>query len=259
MKKRPLLWYFILAFAITWGIGVFFFAFPAQVAALFGKTSSYNPLFILAVYAPSISALIVTGVTQGRSGISEILRKFIRFRVGFQWYLVVLAGIPAIGLAAALVSGTFPAIQMNRWDLLAPVLVNLVITGPLGEELGWRGFALPRMLKKWNALVSSLILGVIWGVWHLPAFFAAGTPQSGLSLPAFMLGAVVLSVIAAWIYINTGSLFLTFLMHLAANFSLTVLGAPLMAFSVGLLVAAVGIVIAAGPRYFSRPKVSAAD
>jgi uncharacterized protein len=95
------------------------------------------------------------------------------------------------------------------------------------------------MLQKWNALVASLILGALWGLWHLPGFLASWTPQSGLSLPAFILGAIVLSIITTWVYIHTnGSFLLSALIHFMANFSLNALGAPMAYYSVLLLLVA---------------------
>src|SRR5947209_5661348 len=163
MRSRPLVAFFVLTFAITWGLGACFALFPAQLEAVFGKISNTNPLFFVAVYSPSISALIVTAYTRGVSGLRELLGRLLRWRVGLLWYLTVLLGVPLLLLASAALSAWYSgqALQFGSkdWRLaLSALLIQLVTDpGPLGEELGWRGFALPRLLQRWSALSASLI------------------------------------------------------------------------------------------------------
>ena len=193
MRSRPLVAFFVLTFAITWGLGGCFALFPAQFEALFGEISNTNPLFFVAVYAPSVSALIVTAYTGGISGLRELLNRLLRWRVGLRWYLTVFLGVPLLLLGSAALSAWFSGKSLEfgpkDWRLALYALLIPLVTdpGPLGEELGWRGFALPRLLERWSALSASLILGLIWGLWHLPAFFFSGLPQSQFSLPAFLL------------------------------------------------------------------------
>jgi len=237
MQKRLLIVFFLLTFAITWGIAALLLLFPAQMTAWFGPMSARNPLFRLAVFAPTLAALLVTWRTAGFAGLRTLLGRLVRWRFGFQWYLVVLLGIPALGLCATLLGNGKPAFGLAQWYLFIPALVSQIYLdpGPLGEELGWRGYALPRLLVGRTPLAASLILGVIWFIWHLPAFLIGGTPQTSLSLPAFFLSALALSILATWLYSNTqGSVLPSLLLHLTANFALNLLGAPLVPFS-GLL------------------------
>jgi uncharacterized protein len=244
MKKRPLLAYFIFVFIWVWALAAIYFLFQTQLTALFGEMSGSNPFFILVVWGPNIGALTISAVNGGWKAITDLLRRFIIWRVGLRWYLFVLFGLPAIGLLAALLAGTLSFGIFSQTSTFLALLVNLVVTGPLGEELGWRGFALPRLLQRYNPLTASLILGCLWGLWHLPAFLASGTPQTGLSFPAFVLGAVVLTFITTWVFIHTrGSVLMSALIHLMANFSLTALGAPLSTYSLLLLVVCAILII----------------
>jgi uncharacterized protein len=184
MRSRHLVAFFVLTFAITWGLGACYALFPTQLEELFGKISAANPLFFVAVYAPSLSAIVVTAYTSGASGLRELLSRLLRWRVGLKWYLTVILGVPLLLLTSAALSAWFSGESLEfgprNWRLALYTLLISLLTdpGPFGEELGWRGFALPRLLERRSALSASLILGLIWGLWHLPAFFISGLPQS---------------------------------------------------------------------------------
>lgn len=257
MKKHPLLWFFVLTFGITWGLAVILFAFPGFVRRLSGPMSASNPLFILAVWGPNLAAVIVTAAVSGGAGVLALLERVIRFRVGLVWYLLALLLVPVGGVLIRLASGlplvltTMPGLSM------AATLGVLMITGTLGEEVGWRGFALPRLLERFSPIVASLLLGAVWGIWHLPSFFVSGLPQAGLQIPVFLVGALSLSVIATWILIHArGSVFLSMLLHFSVNFTLNLLGVRLL--YVGLFQVAVALILLAvyGPRLARRAKVA---
>jgi hypothetical protein len=255
IMQRSLYAFLGLTFAITWGIGALLILFPDRLTELFGAMSTRNPLFVLAVWAPAISALVITASTEGVAGLRRLVRGVVHWRVGLWWYLFVLLWIPVLGVGAAFLGGAPFVPGVDHWYLIIPALLSAALTdpGPLGEEPGWRGYALPRLLAERSALSASVILGLIWGVWHIPAFLIGGTPQSGLSLPALLLGGVSLSILATWIYNNSGgSVLLSILLHLMANFSLNVIGAPLVQFSGLLALTALIVVVTAGPQHLSR-------
>jgi len=104
MRNRPLLSFFALTFAITWGIGACYALFSDRLVVLFGPISHTNPLFYLAVYAPSFSALVVTAYVDGIPGLRELLSRLFRWRVGIQWYLIVFLGLPALLIGSAALS-----------------------------------------------------------------------------------------------------------------------------------------------------------
>jgi membrane protease YdiL (CAAX protease family) len=193
--------------------------------AWFGPISPANPLFYLAVYAPSIAAVTVTGYTGGVAGLKDLFGRLLLWRAGLRWYAIVLLGVPALLLISAALSawlaGNSRILLPDHWQLaIVPFLMSLAIDpGPLGEELGWRGFALPRLLDgRRSALTAAVLLGVVWGTWHLPAFFFSGLPQSGFSFGAFLLGNIALSVLMTWVFQNTGgSVLFAILIHWLVN------------------------------------------
>ena len=234
--KDSLVPFFIITYAITWGIGAVAIFLPEQFRALFGELSDQHPLYYVAVAAPTISATILSLAREGWSGLGALYSRLIRWRFGIRWYLLALVGIPALGWLASQVTGPKPLKDISTPALLLTLLINLLITGPLGEELGWRGFALPHLLKKFNPFAASLILGIIWGVWHLPAFYVSSMVQSSLSLPIFLLSALCLSFLATWLVVKSaGSVLIAVILHYTTNFSVSVLGANPLVFAALLL------------------------
>ncbi len=255
-QSRQLLLYFALAFGITWGIGGVCLFVPSFVTAFSRWPAATNPLFYAAVYAPTLSAGMVTAGSGGTAGLRELFSRLSPWRAGIAWYALVLIGIPAIGLVAGLAAGLAGAPQgcAANWLHLYPALVPALVVdpGPLGEELGWRGFALPRMLQRWTPLTATVILGVVWGLWHLPAFFIAGLPQTRWAIPALLAGTVSVSVVDTWIFLRTrGSVLLPLLVHLMMNHAFKSLClSPPAAVIIGV-VSAAAILLAGGLR--ARP------
>lgn len=238
--------FFILTFVITWGLAALLILLPDQMAAIVGPMSASNPIFFVAVYAPTISAIVVTAAIEGIVGLRALFARLLHWRFGIQYYLFVLLGVPVLGLLASAWGGGTPTYGWSEWYFYIPLLISQIYLDPgsLGEELGWRGYALPRLLARLRALWATLILGMIWFVWHLPAFFVSGAPQDSLSLPAFFVSALALSFFATWLYNNSGgSVLPSLLLHLTANFSLNKLDAPLVEFSIVLAIVAVIIII----------------
>jgi membrane protease YdiL (CAAX protease family) len=136
---------------------------------------------------------------------------------------------------------------LPSWDRLIYGLPLTLVTdtGPLGEEFGWRGFALPRLLRRWHPLSAALILGAIWWAWHLPTFFISTLSQSSLSIPVFLLNSLSLSVIMTWLYQRSGGdLLLMILVHTAANYC-GAIGVPFGA-AVSAEVACAVLIVAGG-------------
>lgn len=239
IKDHQTVVFCLLTFAITWGLGACAIFFPVRFRALFGELTGFHPLYILAVAAPTIAATLLTLAWEGWSGLRGLYASLTRWRFGFQWYVFAMVVIPVLGWLTSRVAGADPKYDLSTPTLVAAALLNLLI-GPLGEELGWRGYALPRLLRRFNPCAASLILGAIWGLWHLPSFFVSSQVQADLSLPIFLVGALCLSIIATWLFQYTGgSVLITVLLHYAVNFSLSVLGAPFPAFTLVLLVLAI--------------------
>jgi membrane protease YdiL (CAAX protease family) len=214
---RPLRLYFLLAFGITWGVG--------GLALLTGNirsgaASHLHPLHYLAAFGPSVSGLIMAAATEGWAGVRHLLGRLVPRLANMPWYAIVLLGFPAASFAAAWFLDPNSLNKLPAWDrLIFLVPATLVLdTGPLGEEFGWRGFALPRLLRRWPPLAAALILGAIWWAWHLPTFFIQALSQSRLSIPLYVVNILALSILMTGLYLQTGGdLLLMILVHVMAN------------------------------------------
>jgi len=247
-RSRPLLTFFLLVFAVTWSTAALAIFASEWFTRTFGQLNASNPVFFVAVYAPSGLAILLTALFEGKAGLKALFARLDPRRCHPVWYLVVVGGFLALtgvaNLIGSLAGGPAPAWKLSALGGLGASLLR--DAGPIGEELGWRGFALPRMLRRWNPVAASLILGVIWGFWHLPAFYVSTLSQSQMSLPLFLLGAVSLSVVICWLFLKSkGSVLITILAHLMANHASDVTGSTFNQMTFGLAVVAV-LLIATG-------------
>jgi hypothetical protein len=207
--------FLVITFAIAWGILGLYVAWPDQMARWFGALSGNHPLFFLAVYAPAIGGLIVVGWASGLKGIGRFGSRLLLWRCSWAWYGFIVLGIPAVFFAGSAIKGNLGQYQvdLSRWPALLVGLGLMAIKGPI-EEIGWRGVGLPLLQRYLAPLWAGLVLGVIWGLWHLPAFLLSGTPQSEWSFAAFFIGAVTLSVICTPLFNRSrGSILLPMLYH----------------------------------------------
>ncbi len=217
IKKYSLFIYFTLCFVIM-TISVIF-----QLLALyFNNGYLFWFSFYPGIYSPTISAIFLTGIMSGSTGIKALLKGFTTWKVNYKWYLAALIFTVGPLIAAViyfLFGGMGPGINpsLTPFSIITTILF-LFFTGPMGEEAGWRGFALPRLEKKYNAVVSSIILGILWTFWHLPLYFIPGSSQSGIPFPIYMLLVVSIAILMTWAYNNTGgSLLITVLFHFFYN------------------------------------------
>lgn len=191
----------------------------ASVATGFARLS--GPLFLLGAIMPSLVALAQTAQVDGSPGMQALLRRILRWRVRARWYVFAIAYMAVIKLAVALVhriiTGVWPRFGQEPWFLMVAAIIAWTWV-QAGEEIGWRGYALPRLAARIGLARASLVLGVIWACWHLPFFFMPDVDKSGQSFPLYLLQVTALSVAAAWLYWRTdGSLLLVMLMHAAVN------------------------------------------
>jgi membrane protease YdiL (CAAX protease family) len=228
LARHPLVSFFFMAYAFSWvvwapwvlgedGAGLL----PINISQ---TASGYlNATAILA--GPTLSAFIMTATTEGREGVRRLLARYLLWRVGLRWYVFALLGIPLIMLVGTIVySMALPNVAALGGPtyllgyLFSFALVT-VLGGPLLEEGGWRGFALPRMERLHGPLLASLILGVLWALWHLPEFLVSSwTASMGgggiLSIILFTLGAITFTIVITWVFNNTrASLLLAILVH----------------------------------------------
>jgi uncharacterized protein len=230
LSRHPLAAYFTLAFLGTWliivpmglgqgehGLGILPFEVPSGVDFLLVQLSAYT--------GPLLAAVLVTATLDGRGGLRALRRRIGQWRVGGRWYLVATLVPLSTWLAAyGFALGGDPVTALaDDWSLLLTTYLPLVVIGlvlpSLGEEPGWRGFALPRLQAQRGPLAGTLILGVIHGVWHLPAFFTAALgPFTAVTIVTFMLTAVAGTFLYTWLFNNAmGSIFIVMVLHAAMN------------------------------------------
>lgn len=213
--RKSLVAFFALTFAVTWA------CFTA--AGLLVPAGARWPLLIIGAFAPSAVAVRLTARHEGKAGVKALLSRLGEWRVGLQWYAFALLYMAAIKVAVALIyrmaMGGWPTFGSGYGiGIVVTAIVAAIFGGPLGEEIGWRGYALPRLADQLGKARASVLLGVIWACWHLPVFFIPGMDQSGQSIPVYVLQVTALSVAMAWLYWHTrGSLLLAVLMHTAIN------------------------------------------
>jgi membrane protease YdiL (CAAX protease family) len=253
MTMKPLYVYYALAFGITWGaggLGLLVGLYDPNLAF-----SSSSPLCYLAGYGPSIAGLIMVGRLEGLAGLKRLLARALPTMAGLPWYLAVIAGFVAVNLAAGRAVDPGILARLPRWDHFLWMLPFTLVTdtGPIGEEFGWRGFALPFLLRRRTPFAAAVILGAVWAFWHLPAFFIPTLTQYQLSFFVFAPNSIALSVITTWLYRRTGGdMLLMILAHLMANYCAGNFGVPFNAEVVGEVACAVLIVAAGGLRSEAR-------
>jgi membrane protease YdiL (CAAX protease family) len=231
-----LLKFFSLAYAVAWSFWIAVAAFSSYVTTPGQPPPTLRAfLFLPGTFAPAFVALALTVRAEGRAGVLALLGRLFQWCVGLRWYVFAVSYMAAIKLAAALVRrlaiGSWPPFGPEAWYvMLAATVFSTVVGGQTGEEIGWRGWALPRLAAHFGLARSSVLLGVIWATWHLPLFFIPGTDSTGQSFTVYMLAVTPLSVALAWLYWRTkGSLLLTMLMHAAIDNTTGIVpaGAPL--------------------------------
>jgi len=219
--RRALLKFFVITFAITLpcfsAVAAFSAGAAPQLAILRG------PILFLGIFAPSIVALSLTARAAGTSGVLALLRKLVQGNVSVRWYLFAAGYMAAVKLTVALLHrvllGAWPRFGNEAWYvMIAATIFSTVIGGQAGEEIGWRGFALPRLAARFGYGIGSIVLGIIWALWHLPLFLVREADKYGQSFLVYALQVTAISVAMAWLYQRTdGSLLLTMLMHAAIN------------------------------------------
>lgn len=222
VRAHPVAAFFVLAYLLSW-------AYWLVVLGIMGRDEL--AWFVPGAFGPPLAALLVTGLVEGREGTREFLRRWVQWRVGARWYVLALVGLPALGLLVGLLSrdwserfaGSGPSVVVTYLATLS----FLLVLGGGQEEPGWRGFALPRMQERMGPLPASVVLGVLWGLWHLPVFIlvpgynSAGEGVASIAgsvLVFTAVGAVGQSLLLTWLFNNTGgSVLLAALAHASLN------------------------------------------
>ncbi len=219
LQVSALIPFFAIAFGLAWGLFALFALFPVWITQTFGPLSGRHPLFVLAVYAPAIAAFTLVLTKQGLDGLKRFLGRLLLWRASAIWWAFLIAGIPLIYTIGSALKGNLFA-YAPPFDTIGAALGAIgfmLILGPM-EEFGWRGVALPLLQRKLVPFWASILVGLIWGLWHLPAFLMSGTPQSAWGFTPFLLGAISISVILAPLFNSSGgSILLAMLFHFQLN------------------------------------------
>ena len=212
-ENRNLSLFFVIAFAWSW-----LFWLPEVL---------WNSRMYIAPFGPTVSAFLLTYADEGVRGVKNLLKRGVDFHFRKIWLIPIFFLMPAIvglSLLLAILTGeSMPEMPVlsQPWIIIPAFFYILFLGGPLEEEFGWRGYALDRLQMKYNALVASVILGFIWGLWHLPLFFMPRQEMYyNIPIWGFILGTILFSIIFTWIYNNTGgSILAMLLLHTMGNLS----------------------------------------
>ncbi|MCU4752543.1 CPBP family intramembrane metalloprotease [Halobacteria archaeon AArc-curdl1] len=216
--RRPLLAFVLLTFLISWTAW--------GVLTVLGTEPGINlggVLWLLGGLGPPIAAVVVTRMTDGSQSTRQLLSRLFRWRVGWRWYGVAVL-LPGVVVISAIiidvqvreVTTPIPGPEFGLL-LVALIVYSSVLAGGL-EEIGWRGFALPRLQTSFDALTASVAIGVVWAVWHAPLFVIPGVWHTDLPVLPFFVQGIALAVVFTWLYNSTrGSLLLVVLLHGSVN------------------------------------------
>lgn len=221
-RRRSLIAFVLVTYGVTWVLllPIVLSGNPSGSPVLLG-------LYALGAFAPSAAGLVLAYSDGGRGALRSLLGRVTRWRVRPRWYLAAI-GVPIglkLGALGVLVAAGYPAPALPEaatWPVVFTVAIAAgFVPGAIGEELGWRGFALPRLQERFDALGASLLLGIVWALWHLPTFFVEFTGQASLPMAWLLIEIVGASILYTWIVNNAdGSVLLAILFH-AANNALT--------------------------------------
>jgi membrane protease YdiL (CAAX protease family) len=226
VREHPLLSFFAIAYAISWTLSI-----PFILADWGILSGDYTLAFVIKSFGPFVAALLVTRITEGKEGLIRLRQSMRQTRAGWQWYLFTLLALPApIVIGFFLQPEALARLSGLSLSFVVTYLLSFLLTflggGPLGEEPGWRGFALPRLQPRYGPLWGTLLLGVLWTFWHLPDFLTSaqgGGPGTGLTaflvnLPIFFVFVIALAIIFTWLFNHTGgSVFIAILAHTCIN------------------------------------------
>ena len=223
IRRFPLTAYFLIAYIGSWSCWALF-VLSEQGAGLFSFHSPADYIAIISLgtfTGPALSALVVTAVTNGRDGVTDLVQRILRWRAGLVWYLFVFVGFPAIEALGtlAVLGPASPTTSIDGWSEF-PAAVSFFLfpglfAGPLGEEIGWRGVALPHLQERLGPLAASLVLGLLWAFWHAPLWFAGQWTTPTLSnIVTYVFWITAATFIFTWVFNNTRqSILMAILLH----------------------------------------------
>ena len=215
MPSTAIVLFVALTFAITWSIIGGYILFPDSAVAFFGDISGSHPLYFIATWAPAIAGIGLVLIFGGLPGLRVFLSRLLLWRCPLVWWLFILVGIPVVFMVGSLIKGG-PLIAPMPPEGAGPVaalLFMMLFLGPI-EEFGWRGVVQPLLQRHMAPFWAGAIIGAVWGIWHLPAFYLAGVVFAEWSFLPFFIGNVTLAILVTPIFnASRGGLLLPMLFH----------------------------------------------
>ena len=259
LRRHPVATFIALTYGSAWALWLPLVILQDRTPPALGFV-----LALLGSLMPSTVAIILVARLHGRAEVSRLLRRLLMGRVGIFWYAAIVA-VSGLMVFAVWVSTLFgapaPVVVATIPGTLSILLFSIFPGSAVGEELGWRGYALPRLQGRFSALAASLIVGSVWGAYHFPLFLV-GTPTRPLALfLPFAISCAIMSIFYTWMYNGTGgSLLIVVLLHATTNLPLSVVYAPLeeqvlpayWTFVAMLALAAVVLIVRTGAANLSR-------
>lgn len=257
MRRHPVFWFYVLAFGISW-LGWMPTVLGSHGVAPFDQPG-FRLLLILPAVGPAVAAVTVTRAVYGKAQVEVLFKALVQWRGSLAWCLAAVLSPIGLLLLARVMTGLLglPVTQPAPQGELLPVALAAFVTSLLSnpwEEVGWRGFALPRLQKRHTALVATFIVGALWGLWHLPLFFWKGNPMSQHPFGCWFISTVAGAFIYTWLYNSAeGSLLPAALFHIALNtFGAVMGGVSTIALALVNVLAALVLVAVFGGADLSR-------
>jgi len=257
--NKNLVLFFLITYLFSWLLWL-----PSLLSSVLFSTQVvlYEILKIIGPFGPFVAAFVLTLVNEGKEGLKQLWKR--GWHCENKPFLVIsIFFIPVLYfsslLLVILIEGIIPVYWPNPIEIITQFVLVFFLAGPFQEEFGWRGYALDRLQLRFNALTSSIILGMIWGIWHLPSFFIIGTNQENQPFYPFFFSIIILSVLFTWIYNNSNrSILATMIFHATINgsnyiFRLEYTSLGFWFYRVLLNLAVVYIILKFGPKNLSYP------
>ncbi|WP_438362788.1 CPBP family intramembrane glutamic endopeptidase [Nioella halotolerans] len=215
LPSYAILVFALLTFGITWGVIGGYIYLPEQASATFGEISGSHPLYFLATWAPGIAGILLVLAFGGVRGLRAFFSRLLYWRCAPAWWAFILIGIPVVFVAGSLIKGgpLLAPVPPEGVGAMVGLMVMMLFLGPM-EEFGWRGVAQPLLQRHVAPFWAGAIIGTVWGIWHLPAFFLAGVVFAEWNFLPFFIGNITLAILVTPIFNNArGSLALPMLFH----------------------------------------------
>lgn len=229
IERRPLISFFVMAYLFSW---ITVIPYILSQWNILPNTKVFAVFFAAKPFTgPALAAYIMCRVLGGNEAWLTLKKSVRQTKAELKWYVFIMLGVPAamfLGIIA--LNGGLPSFHGLTSSFIVGYVIQFVVifffAGPLGEEIGWRGFALPLMQARFGALKAALFMGVLWALWHLPDFLTVaqrGGPGSSLSLlyfnlPIFILSGIAISIVVTWVFNYTNaSVFIAILLHTSLN------------------------------------------